>query len=177
MPTFTGRRVWLLDPRPEDISIADIAHALSQQCRYNGHTRVLLSVAEHCVLVSELVAPENALWGLLHDAAEAYVGDLIRPLKQQLPDFIRIEARVLRAITERFGLDPVMPPEVAAVDTRILLDERAALFDEPPDGRIPGERCGVRIRAWDPPTAERQYLRRFHELTAPAAEASPCVPG
>jgi hypothetical protein len=82
MQTFTGRAFYPLDPRPEDIDPVDIAHALSLICRYGGHSSRFYSVAEHCVLMSHAVAPEHALWALLHDATEAYLGDMIRPLKR-----------------------------------------------------------------------------------------------
>lgn len=74
MQTYTGRRFWPLDPVAGDIEIMDIAHALSNQCRYAGHTRFHYSVAQHSVQVSENVAPEHALWGLLHDAPDVRQG-------------------------------------------------------------------------------------------------------
>lgn len=167
MQTYTGRRFFPLDPRPEDVDPVDIAHSLSMQCRYNGHSRKFMSVAEHCVLISQVVTPTNALWALLHDATEAYVGDMIRPLKLHMPEYRAVEDRVMLAIAERFGLDPMMPAEVHAADRRILLDERAALFDRPAgDWQIDGEPFGVTIRAWRPREARRQYLKRLSELTA-----------
>ena len=84
--TFSGLRFWPLDPNPEKILIADIAHALAHQCRFGGHASKFYSVAEHSVHVSKLCLPEHALWGLLHDASEAYLVDLPRPLKL-LPEF------------------------------------------------------------------------------------------
>ncbi len=165
MQTFTGRRFYPLDPRPEDINILDIAHALSMQCRYNGHVRKLYSVAEHCVLVSRLVAPEHALWALLHDATEAYVGDMIRPLKLHMPEFQAVENKVMLTIAQKFGIAGDMPNEVHEADSRILLDERAALMG-PPAGEwgIEGEPFGVEILAWSPAIAELEYLARFAEL-------------
>lgn len=169
MQTFTGRQFYPLDPRPEDIDIVDIAHALSMQCRYNGHVHTFMSVAEHCVLVSQVVAPEFALWGLLHDATEAYVGDMIRPLKLHMPEYRAVEDRVMLAIAQRFGIAPTMPPEVKTADSRILLDERAALLGAPAgDWNVAGEPYGIEIPAWDPQTAETQYLQRFMALTEEA---------
>lgn len=81
MQTYTGRVFWPLEPRPEDVDIVDIAHALANLCRYGGHSKVFYSVAHHSVLVSQIVPPADALWGLMHDSAEAYVIDLIRPIK------------------------------------------------------------------------------------------------
>lgn len=166
MQTFTGRQFYPLAPRPEDIDIIDIAHALSMQCRYNGHVRHFYSVAQHCVLISSLVSPENALWALLHDATEAYVGDMIRPLKLHMPDYQAVENRVMLAIAEKFGIEPSMPPDVKAADSRILLDERDALMGEPAgDWAIDGDPFGIGIDPWPPSTAEVHYLHRFAELT------------
>src|ERR1035441_1601867 len=80
--TFSGVRFWPLIPNPADIRIEDIAHALSNQCRFGGHTREFYSVAEHSVRVSQLCTPENALWGLLHDASEAYLSDVTAPITE-----------------------------------------------------------------------------------------------
>lgn len=168
MQTYTGRQFFPMDPRSEDIDVADIAHALSMQCRYNGHVRRFYSVAEHCVLMSRVVSPENALWALLHDATEAYVGDMIRPLKLHMPDFQAAEDQVMLAIAEKFGIDPEMPDEVHEVDARILLDERAALMSAPAaDWGLNDLRpLGIDIPAWPPARAETAYLVRLDELTS-----------
>lgn len=166
MQTFTGRQFYPLDPRPEDIDVRDIAHALSLICRYGGHTIRFYSVAEHCVLMSQAVAPEYALAALLHDATEAYVGDMVRPLKHHMSDYCKVEDRVAWAISERFGLHPHMPAEVKDADNRILLDERAALFSGVPaawsvDGMEP---LGVPISGLSPQDAEAMYLALLAEL-------------
>lgn len=85
--TFSGERFYPFSPAPEEVKTKDIAHALANICRFNGHTRGFYSVAAHSVHVSRLVPPEFALEALLHDAAEAYVGDMVRPLKRGLPAF------------------------------------------------------------------------------------------
>lgn len=165
MQTFTGKQFFPLDPRPADVDIVDIAHALSMQCRYNGHVERFYSVAEHCVLVSQVVSPEHALWGLLHDATEAYVGDMVRPLKLHMPAYCEVEDRVMVAIAEKFSIDQTMPQEVKNADSRLLLDERAALMGQPAgDWAIAGEPFGVQIQAWSPHLARAKYLRRFNEL-------------
>lgn len=169
--TFTGRAFWPLDPRADEIDPADISHALAHLCRYNGHVRRHLSVAEHCVLMSHAVSPGNALWALLHDATEAYMGDMIRPLKRHMPSFAAAEDRLMAVICVRFGLDPVMPAEVHEADSRILVDERNALMAPPPlpwpgDERV--ERLGVEIHGWSPSEAEARYLARLRELTSEA---------
>jgi uncharacterized protein len=168
MQTYTGRAFWPLDPRPEEIDPLDIAHALGMLCRYGGHVRRFYSVAEHCVLMSRAVAPEFALWALLHDATEAYLVDVPRPIKHYLPDYVAIEHRLMAVICERFGLDATEPPEVKDADNRILLDERAKLLKTPPRPWAPEieglQPLGVRVTGWGPRLAQRIYLDRLNEL-------------
>jgi uncharacterized protein len=168
MQTYTGRAFYPLHPDPADVDPADIAHALSNICRYGGHVRRYYSVAEHCVLLSYAVAPQHALWALLHDATEAYVGDMIRPLKRTMPDYVTAENRIMRAICERFGLPYDCPSAVKTADSRILLDERNAVLGPCPmpwpDYLEKLAPLGVHISAWTPARAERSYLARFAEL-------------
>jgi len=128
MQTYSGKRFYPEHPIAEDIDPKDIVHALSRLCRFGGHIDKFYSVAEHCILVSEGVSEENAIYGLLHDATEAYIVDVPRPVKRLLTNYKELEDRVWNAICVRFNLDPVMPQEVIEADTRILLTERAALF-------------------------------------------------
>ena len=95
-----------------------------------GATRSFYSVAQHCVLVSEHCPPENALVGLMHDAAEAYCLDMPRPLKYMpgMEGYREIEDRVHRAVCTRFGLPCVIPPAVKSVDVALLMTERGKLF-------------------------------------------------
>lgn len=172
MQTFTGKQFYPLDPRPEDVDPVDIAHSLSLICRYGGHTTRFYSVAEHCVLLSQAVAPEHALWALLHDATEAYVGDMVRPLKSHMPTYQMIEYKVWGAIALRFGIDQpdalpkLMPLEVKEADSRILLDERAAVMP-PTDDRWEVddlEPLGVQVIGLSPEWAEHDYLSRLGDL-------------
>src|SRR5258708_302056 len=96
MQTYTGRAYWPADPRAEDVCIEDIAHALSLLCRYTGHCKRFYSVAEHSILISQVVPPEYAFFGLMHDAQEAYINDLARPIK---PSVI-IDVRLLGIVHE-----------------------------------------------------------------------------
>lgn len=170
MQTYTGRQFYPMDPRPEDVDILDIAHALSMLCRYNGHVQRFYSVAEHCVHLSNAVAPEHALWALLHDGTEAYVGDMVRPLKRSMPEYCAAEDRVEEAIALRFGLRYPKPPEVKIADTGILLNEREALLSAPPrPWSDSGPRLDIIIQAWAPDRAKSEYLARFAELTQGAA--------
>lgn len=127
-----GGAFWPLDPRPEDIHIESIAHALSMQCRYGGHVRHFYSVAEHCVLLAMWAPAEAKRWALLHDASEAYLVDVPRPVKAYLTGYAAAEARLMAAVVDRFGLEPGEPAIVKEGDRRILLTERAALMGPPP---------------------------------------------
>lgn len=166
MQTYTGRAFWPLDPRPEDINPLDIAHALGHLCRYGGHVRKHYSVAEHCLLLSQAVSPENALWALLHDATEAYIGDMVRPLKQMMPHFQTVEDNLMDVICYRFELEPEMPEEVHQADARILVNEKNALMGPSP---LPWEQDGleplaVEIRALSAYQASNSYMARLNEL-------------
>lgn len=114
--TVSGRLVDLIDPDPASIAIDDIAHSLSMQCRYNGHIRHFYSVAQHSVLVAAVCPPEHAMWGLLHDAAEAYTGDIVRPVRAQLGGVDELEQRLLRAVALHFALPWPVPPVVFEAD-------------------------------------------------------------
>lgn len=163
--TYSGRCFWPLSPRAEDVYVEDIAHALSMKCRFSGHSTRFYSVAEHSVLVSQNVPEEYALWGLLHDAAEAYSADVPRPLKRFMKEWAPIESNIMRAICERFGLPLEEPREVKTADYAMLADERAALMNscdrEWTDTPDP---LGAEIRAFDPGDAKIAFMRRFSEL-------------
>lgn len=170
MQTYTGKRFYPLAPDPEMIDPVDIAHALGAICRYGGHTLTHYSVAEHCVILSDWVPGEHALWALLHDATEAYVGDMIRPLKHSagMSAYVEAEDRVMAAVAERFGLESsTMPDAVKEGDNRIILDERAAVLrptGEAWEAEKAGGPLGVRIRAWQPRIAELEWLWRLGQL-------------
>jgi hypothetical protein len=123
--TYTGRAFGILNPHPDDIVIEDIAHSLSQQCRYAGHCVQFASVAEHCRLMWELASKPNKRPALLHDATEAYLVDVPRPIKELLPDYKKIEHVLAAVIAAKFGVAYPWPEEVLQLDARILLDERA----------------------------------------------------
>lgn len=165
MQTYTGRQFWPIDPRPEEIEIEDIAHALSMMCRYNGHCRTFYSVAEHSVIVSEHVPKEHALWALLHDASEAYIADIVRPAKRFIVGYHEAETRIMNAVCERFGLSPTIPAEVKRVDNAILADEQRCIMATPP---IPWTLLEpalcvdiVGLAPWD---ARSRFLDRYAEI-------------
>lgn len=130
MQTYSGRKFWPLDPRAEDVCIQDIAHSLAMQCRYAGHCIRFYSVAEHSVLIARWLLDEGcgsdvALCGLLHDATEAYLVDLPRPVKSDMPRYKAAEARVWCAIADAFHIPEYVPAIVHEADNRILADEVA----------------------------------------------------
>lgn len=175
MQTASGGRFYPLDPQPSEIDPDDIAHALSLLCRYGGHVDRFYSVAEHCVLMSQAVAPEHALAALLHDATEAYVVDVPRPLKRQLAGYVAIEDGVWNAICQKFRIAADLPESVKDADNRILLTERTALMPRAERWSQDDEYSPlpVAIQGWSPPVAERAYADRLSELLSarlPAAE-------
>lgn len=135
MELASGRMVNPLEMTVDDVDLGDIAHALSLVCRYGGHASRHYSVAEHSLLVERLVRseggdPEMCLWALLHDASEAYLGDVIRPLKRltAFTEYRVVESRVQAVICEKFGLAFQMPEAVKNADNRLLANEAAVLM-------------------------------------------------
>lgn len=165
--TFTGAKIRPLDASESELIIEDIAHSLSLQCRFNGHCRTFYSVAEHSVRVADqLPTPELRLWGLLHDASEAYLSDLPRPLKQRLPEYREAEDRLMRTVADRFGLAWPMPREVRETDDRLLVTEARDLMAPPPEPwGLPAEPLPERIHPWPSEQARDTFLQRFRELT------------
>jgi len=184
MQTFTGRQFWPLDPCADEVCIEDIAHALAHQCRFAGHTRAFYSVAEHSVRVSdyllETLRPmlgdaviEVALWGLLHDASEAYLVDLPRPVKRQasmLP-YREAEVVVTAAIAQAFGLQPRFDhdPRVKHADVILLATEARDLMSRPPNAweAMPAPLRGLLV-PWSPADAEHAFMGRFLSLSGGA---------
>jgi len=168
--TYTGHYFDFNAPEQSRISIIDIAHALSQICRFTGHCWPFYSVAEHSVRVSYLTPPEHALAGLLHDAAEAYIGDVAKPLKIMLPDYAAIERRVETAVLKQFGLPAELPMCVKIADNSMLKAERRDLMARTQDDTewawldayIAPEEHIVPMSA---AVAESAFLLRYQSLT------------
>lgn len=127
--TITGREIDLVAFRGSDIDLTDIAFALSNICRYNGHVKRIYTVAEHSMNLANMVDPRYEAHALLHDAAEAYLGDLAAPVKNLLPEYQSIEDRFQRIIFRRFGLGERLPSEVRVKDIAIRQAEMAVLMN------------------------------------------------
>jgi len=163
--TYSGRAFWPLDPRPEDVCIEDIAHQLAMVCRFGGAVRTFYSVAEHCVRVSLACDAADARWGLLHDASEAYAGDMVRPLKLLMPDYKAAETRIQRAVCTRFGLSAHEPDSVKRADSQLLFTEARDLMAHPPNKwKQRADPLPERIDPWTWQKAETRFLARFAEL-------------
>ena len=180
METWRGVRFYPLDPRPEEVLIEDVAHSLSRQNRYNGHIALEhYSVAEHSVLMARRLMrlygdPRLAFEALMHDSPEAYISDMVRPLKRNMPGFVEAEQRLWTfGIAQRWiawlpvtmdGLDP----RVKEADNRILVDERVQVMRQSsnPWGIDHLEPLGVTVRGWSPNRAEGEFLLAYRTLEA-----------
>lgn len=165
--TFTGRKFYPLDPKTEDVCIEDIAHALSMICRFNGHTKRHYSVAQHSIHCAMFLPDNLQLWGLLHDASEAYLCDLCRPVKYAVRGYKTAEKRLQTVINEHFGLYGKCPSEVKAADERMLATERRDVMGDfghewSMSGGDPYE---YRIIPWEPIVSERAFIKWFAKIT------------
>ncbi|MCY1703997.1 hydrolase [Deinococcus sp. SL84] len=181
--TASGIRLDLLSPQPDMFTREDIAAGLSHAARFSGQTGRFFSVAQHSLLVSSLLkawghTPEVQLLGLLHDAQEAYLCDLARPVKVLVPGYKELELRLWAAIRERFGLDD-LPPEVKDADNAALHAEAWELLG-PPAGDWAGPQAEASLqtvpdaRHWlnavlTPQEARSAFLQRWAELEGPSA--------
>lgn len=132
--TYSGLKFDLINPHPSMVNIEDIAHALANQCRFNGHCKDFYSVAEHSVYVATFVNqthPELFLDALLHDGEEAYLGDIVTPLKPLLPELKPIAKRISGVIGDRFGCHNMDHPVIKQADRQLLVDEKNQLHKFP----------------------------------------------
>jgi uncharacterized protein len=175
LQTVSGRWVNPFDPDPEQLDADDIARALANQCRFGGHSRTFYSVAQHSVIVSELVEErggdvEDAFAALMHDATEAYLGDMPHPIKHRSElgaAFKEAEDRLEQVIRARFRIKPDVP-EIKGVDRALLATERRAFSGESwhwPE--LEGvEPLDLELTAWPPDEAAVAFTRRYAELDA-----------
>lgn len=167
--THTGNKFYPQYPDKSLILIEDIAHALSNQCRFTGHTQTHYSVAQHCILVSYFCDEENALYGLLHDASEAYLTDIAAPVKRlpELAGYKELEKKVQSAIMKRFGLPAEEPKDVKRADILVLgLESESFMFPRHPDWVPPGPVVpSIKILPMTPSMAKEVFLTRYDQLT------------
>jgi len=154
--TFSGIYINVITPTAEQIEIKDIAHALSQQCRFAGHLPAFYSVAQHSVLCSYLVEPEWQLQALMHDASEAYLLDIPSPIKPNLTNYKTLEDNLMKVIASKYGFEYPLSNEVKAADRAMLIQE----WDELVLGRV--DDFGLYV--WDMPHAEEMFITRFKTL-------------
>lgn len=164
--TYGGGQFDFARPEASVILVEDIAHALAHTCRFNGHTTAFYSVAQHSVMVSRIVPPEDALAGLLHDAAEAYIGDMVTPLKRLLVNFCEIERHIEAEVLKRFGIGS-MPASVKQADHIMLATEKRDLLNSENQKNA----CWItqngiaplpdRLLPLSPQAAEQAFLRRY----------------
>lgn len=166
--TYLGNRFFLTRPHIDDVDIEDIAHGLAYQCRFNGQTSTFYSVAQHSLMVMQLVPAEERLAALLHDAAEAYLGDMVKPLKNLFPEFSAIEDQVMRIIGERFQIDLAnLHPSIKEADRIALATEKRDLMPHSTepwsilDGIQPLPQI---IAPLTPNEAKSAFLKAFAEL-------------
>ena len=168
MKTFTGQYINFQDISSNEFLIEDIAASLSKQCRYNGHTSDFYSVAEHSIYVAILVehatrSKKEALHALLHDASEAYLGDISSPLKKFLPDYMKLERDFEIAIGEQFNIGTEITPVIKEFDHSIVEKEMNVLmntsyFVENLTNRL------ITINCWTSEFAELQFLKHYYKL-------------
>jgi hypothetical protein len=178
--TASGGRFYPLRPRVEDVKVEDIAAALSRNCRFTGHCIKHYSVGEHSLLVCDILHywehrdPETILWGLLHDASEAYVSDIARPLKQQ-PEFAfyrDMEKQIMDTVCKKFDMSPDEPKIVKAADTLALAIEAKYLMPNREKDRwawlpdIPDclQYWGPTLGSQTSGTVEKRFLAEFAHL-------------
>ncbi|MGE0445656.1 MAG: phosphohydrolase [Vicinamibacterales bacterium] len=172
LQTISGHAFSPLAPTVADIRLEDIAHALAHLCRFGGHVRTFYSVAQHAVLVSHVVPPDLALWGLLHDASEAYLVDLPTPVKATaaLAGYRGVEALLQRTVYQAFGLVGEEPDALHVADEQLLLLEAGALLHPAAAARLlaaaPADLAlpPIAINPVDPARAKAGFLRRFYTL-------------
>lgn len=153
--TFTGKYINVFDPNPDDIIIEDIAHALSNIPRFGGHLPTFYSVAQHCIMCAGYVKPNLAFEALMHDATEAYLLDIPKPIKLMLPHYVSAEMNLQSIISEKFGLPEMMSPEVKEVD-KVMLE-----FEW--NNMMLGK--GAPPRIYSNEYAKKRFLEMFKELS------------
>jgi hypothetical protein len=167
--TYTGMHFYPMDPREEEIEIEDIAHALSNICRWTGHCRVFYSVAQHCLVVANELQRLGryrlmVLAGLLHDASEAYLTDIPSPIKPFLTGYKKAERRLEECIARKFMVPYPWPKEVKEVDEAALGAEARDLVGGTDDWIWTPSELPLVTNPVSPEVAKRLFMSKFNEL-------------
>lgn len=152
--TFTGKVFDLKIMDPESICIEDIAHALAHTPRFGGHLEKHYSVAQHCVMIAESCSKKNQLAALLHDASEAYMGDMPSPFKKMMPEYKVIEGKLMQVIADKFGFPIPLPDEVKFLDRRYLDIEWTNLVLKENDI----------LEYWTPEWAKARFINLYNHI-------------
>lgn len=163
-------------PEESNVTLNDIAYALSNVCRFSGHLPRFYSVAQHLVNASYIVPAEHSFTALMHDTAEAFTNDLPTPLKWALPIFKELEVKIEGAMSQKFGFQYPYPPEVKEADTIMLMLEKyyvkecdqywPTYSDEYPRSKVEQYLNKVDLTSWRPSIARNKFLTRYQELTS-----------
>jgi len=166
--TYSGRAFFPARPDSDHVHINDIAASLSKQCRYAGHCLRFYSVAEHCCHLADVAPDEHKLTALMHDASEAYLVDIPRPIKPLLREYKTIESNLMAVIGSKYGFDWPLPAAVTELDQAIMSDERAQNMVHMDVGAVTWGNAlpalGITLQYWGPDKAEYEFLVRFQRL-------------
>jgi len=154
--TFTGKYINVLEPTPEMICIEDIAHSLANQSRFGGHLPEFYSVAQHSVMCARNCKPGFEFQALMHDASEAYLLDMPKPIKNHLPEYVKIEDNLMQVIAEMVGFPFPLQPEIKEIDKEMLEFEWHYVFMQHPK---PGY-----FRCWSAIEAKEKFLEEYHSI-------------
>ncbi len=173
MTTFNGRRFNIMEPIIDDIDLGDIIQSLSNQCRFAGHCDRFYSVAQHSVNVAHLVADEFKPWALFHDAAEAYISDIPRPVRNAIPTLDGIESRILFVIAGRYSLSWPIPKAVLIADDLMLAIEINEITNDQEQQKVPDlEGKMIELESWDPITAYFGFLSAIYAYVPAVFDAT-----
>lgn len=173
---YSGATFFPLDPNPDVLTLDDVAIPLSRMCRYGGHCLQFYSVAEHCVLMARHLRAAGyddarCLQALMHDASEAFIADIVRPVKGKLAGYKDAEERLMRALSPRFGFDWPMTPVVRDLDASMIAVERPAnmLMTGVPDDlwgvTVPAPtNPKIELQFWNPDQAAAEFFAEFFAL-------------
>jgi len=155
--TVSGKYIDVFEPKEDDILIEDIAHALSNQCRFGGHLLWYYSVAQHSWQCSKLADQENKLAALMHDASEAYLLDIPSPIKRQLANYKELEDNLMKIIAKKFGFQYPFHPQIKEIDKYMLELEWERL--------MLGNEVTIDLIPTSPEMSKRLFIEEYRKLS------------